>query len=47
MEFETGKAGGINDIMLNMESVCSVHNGVSTVIYDDVLKQIIDKRGYY
>ena len=46
-ELVTGKQGGFYDVEFNMESVGSVINGVSVVVYDDVMKKIIDKRGYY
>lgn len=47
MELVTDEEGGLYDMKLNLESVGSAINGVSVVVYDDVMKRVIDKRGYY
>lgn len=36
-----------NNIMLNLDSVGSIYDGVSVVVYDDIRKIMIDKRGYF
>ena len=47
MELVTGKAGGFDDIMLNMESVGSAYNGVNVVVYDEFKGKLVDKKGFY
>lgn len=40
-------ATNLDDIMLNHESMGTAYNGLCFVVYDNVRKTIIDKRGYY
>lgn len=47
MELVDSAATNLDDIMLNLESVGSAHNGLCIVVYDNVKETVIDKRGYY
>ena len=40
-------ATNLEDIMLNMEAVGCVYNGVSFVVYDDFRKELINKKGFF
>ncbi len=40
-------ATNLDNIMFNMESVGAVYNGVSFIVYDDIRKELISKRGFY
>lgn len=47
MELVTGVVDGRNDIMLNMEPVGTAISGINVVVYDDLKKKVIDKKGFY
>lgn len=47
MKLVDADATNKDDIMLNRESVGTAYNGLCFVVYDNVQKTIIDKRGYY
>lgn len=37
----------LDDILLNLESQGSVYDGINIVVYDNLRKTVIDKRGYF
>ena len=47
MTWVNGKEGGLDDVMLNMESVGSTFAGVNVIVYDTMEQKLIDKRGFY
>lgn len=40
-------ATNLDNVMLNMESVGQIYNGLSVVVYDDVRKMIVEKKGIF
>lgn len=46
-ELVTGKEGGLNDIMLNLENVGTAYAVMNVVVYDEFKGKLIDKKGFY
>lgn len=47
MQLVDPEATNLDNIMLNMESVGAVYNGISFAVYDDFRKQLMQKKGFF
>ena len=47
MQLVNGKEGGLDDVMLNTESVGTTFAGMNIAVYDNFREKLIDKRGCY
>lgn len=47
MSLVDSSATNMDDVMLNLEPLGTAYNGLYFVVYDNVGKKVIDKRGYY
>lgn len=47
MKLVDASATNLDNLMLNMESVGAVYNGITFAIYDNFKKEFIDKRGFF